>query len=215
MRTRLVGTSLAVALAAATLAAPSTAHAQSRAAGTVVELTPYAGYMKIGDYAQGPFGTDISNRNGYVVGAQLALRVLPGVSLVGNVARAGADLQIGAPILGGIGVGNSKLWLYDGGIQLALPATSNGGSVGVSPFIQVGAGGIHHEVGASLARVRSTNLAYNAGIGADVMFGRSVGLRLLARDYIGRFDAKEATGFDLETDVRHNIALSAGIKLAF
>lgn len=212
MRARLVSTALA--LVAVTLVAPVSAHGQSRTAATSVELTPYAGYMKIADYARGPFGTDLSNRDGYVVGAQLAFRVLPGVSLVGNVARAGADLQVGVPILGGIGVGDSKLWLYDAGVQLALPATGGGG-VGVSPFIQLGAGGIHHEVGASFARVRSTNMAYNAGVGADVMFGRSVGLRLLARDYIGRFDAKEATGFDLKTDVRHNIALSAGLKLAF
>jgi len=213
MRIHPVGTTLALALATAISVSPT--QAQSRSPDTMVELTPYAGYMRIGDYAQGPFGTNLSNRNGYVVGAQLALKVLPGVSLVGNVAHAGADLQVGAPILGGLGVGNSKLWLYDAGIQLGLPAMSNGGSVGVSPFIQLGAGGIHHDVGASLINVRSTNLAYNAGLGADVMFGRSLGLRLLARDYIGRFDAKEAIGFDLETDVRHNIALSAGLKLAF
>lgn len=214
MRTRLVSLALGLSVAGVAGGTPTAAHAQLRQPATVVELTPYAGYMRIADYADGPLGTSLSNRNGYVVGAQLAFRLTPNVAIVGNLARAGADLQVGAPIIGGIGVGTSTLWLYDAGLQLGLPAASRGG-VGVSPFVQVGAGAIHHEVGSSLLRTRSTNLAYNAGAGADIMFGRSVGLRLLARDYIGRFDAKEATGFDLGTDVRHNIALSAGVTLAF
>lgn len=214
MRTRLVRLALALSLTTATLGIPAAAHAQSGATGTTVELTPYAGYMKVADYARGPFGTDLSNSGGYVVGAQLAFRLTPNVAVVGNLARAGADLQVGAPILGGFGVGSSKLWLYDAGLQLSLPGADRGG-LAVSPFVQLGAGAIRHEVGASLLRVHSTNLAYNAGLGADVMIGPSVGLRLMARDYIGRFDAKEATGFDLHTDMRHNIALSAGIKLAF
>lgn len=214
MRARLVSLAVGLTFAGLAGAAPATAQAQLRQPGTIVELTPYAGYIKIADYADGPFGTNLSNRNGYVVGAQLAFRLTPNVAIVGNLARAGADLQVGAPIIGGIGVGSSTLWLYDAGLQLGLPAASRGG-VGVSPFVQLGAGAIHHDVGSSLLRTQSTNLAYNAGVGADVMFGRSFGLRLLARDYIGRFDSKEATGFDLNNAMRHNIALSAGVKLAF
>lgn len=214
MRITPVRLGLGLTLATAALGAPAVAHAQLHQPASIVEVTPYAGYMRIANYADGPFGTDLSNRNGYVVGAQLAFRLTPNVAIVGNLARAGADLQVGVPILGGIGVGSSTLWLYDAGLQLGLPAASRGG-VGVSPFVQLGAGAIHHDVGSSLLRTRSTNVAYNAGVGADVMFGRSIGLRLLARDYIGRFDAKEATGFDLGTEVRHNIALSAGVTLAF
>ncbi len=206
------GLALAVALAAASV--PATSHAQLHQPASVVEVTPYAGYMKIANYADGPFGTNLSNHNGYVVGAQLAFRLTPNIAVIGNLARAGADLQVGVPILGGIGVGSSTLWLYDAGLQLGLPAADRGG-VAVSPFVQLGAGAIHHDIGSSLIRSQSTNLAYNAGVGADIMFGRSIGLRLLARDYIGRFDAREATGFDLGTDVRHNIALSAGVTLAF
>lgn len=212
MRVSHVGIGLALIVAAASV--PATSHAQFHQPAAVIELTPYAGYMKIANYADGPFGTNLSNRNGYVVGAQLAYRLTPNIAVIGNLAHAGADLQVGVPILGGIGIGNSTLWLYDAGLQLGLPATDRGG-VAVSPFVQLGAGAIHHDIGSSLLRSQSTNLAYNAGVGADVMFGRSIGLRLLARDYIGRFDAKEATGFDLGTDLRHNIALSAGVTLAF
>ncbi len=212
MHTSHVRLGLAIVLAA--ISVPATSHAQLRQPAAIIEVTPYAGYMKIANYADGPFGTNLSNRSGYVVGAQLAYRLTPNIAVIGNLARAGADLQVGVPILGGIGVGSSTLWLYDAGLQLGLPAVDRGG-VGVSPFVQLGAGAIHHDVGSSLLRSQSTNLAYNAGVGADVMFGRSIGLRLLARDYIGRFDAKEAVGFDLGTDVRHNIALSAGVTLAF
>ena len=209
MRTRLVGTVFALA---ALVAAGRPAHAQLAA--PTVELTPYAGYMHLGNYADGPLGTNLSSSNGYVLGAQLALKLTPNIALVGNVAHANADLQVGVPILGGIGVGNSKVWLYDGGVQLGVPATAAAG-VGISPFVQLGVGAIRHDVGSSLLRTHATNLAYNAGIGADVMLGRSLGLRVMAKDYIGRFDAKEATGFDLNTEMRHNIAVSAGVKLAF
>lgn len=214
MRITHVRIALVLAAAVAAASAPATSLAQSRPPASVIEVTPYAGYMRIANYADGPFGTDLSNRNGYLVGAQLAFRLTPNVAVIGNLARAGADLQVGVPILGGIGVGSSTLWLYDAGLQLGIPGADRGG-VTMSPFVQLGAGAIHHDIGSSLIRSKSTNLAYNAGVGADIMFGRSIGLRLLARDYIGRFDSKEAIGFDLGTDMRHNIALSAGVTLAF
>ena len=47
------------------------------------------------------------------------------------------------------------------------------------------------------------------------MLGRNVGLRLLAKDYIGRFDVQEASGLDAEGEIGHNVALSVGLKLGF
>jgi hypothetical protein len=53
------------------------------------------------------------------------------------------------------------------------------------------------------------------GVGADIGLTRNVGLRFLVRDYVGRFDAQEATGIDYSPDIAHNVGLSAGLRLAF
>ncbi len=37
----------------------------------------------------------------------------------------------------------------------------------------------------------------------------------MARDYIGRFDFQEAVLVDVDDELRHNIALSAGLRLSF
>lgn len=214
---RLVARSAAAAAALALVAA-TPALAQGRAdrpaARPAVELTPYAGYMLLGDVAKGPFGTDIGGSGGLVLGGQLALRLTPSVAVVGNVAHASSDLKVGVPVLGGFGVGSMNVWMYDAGLQLGMPVTTASG-MGIAPFVQLGAGAMRHTVGASFLETTATNFAGNVGLGADLSLGPNLGLRLLARDYIGRFDIEEATGIGTKGDVTHNVALSAGVSLAF
>jgi hypothetical protein len=62
---------------------------------------------------------------------------------------------------------------------------------------------------------KASNLAFNAGLGADVPLAQNVGLRLFAKDYIGKFDVNEATGVDYNAKTSHNVAISAGLKLQF
>ena len=62
---------------------------------------------------------------------------------------------------------------------------------------------------------KASNIAFNAGLGADVPLAQNVGLRLFAKDYIGKFDIAEAAGIDYQAKTSHNIALSAGLKLQF
>ena len=201
-------------LAPALVAAPLVAaplHAQR----PVVELTPYAGYLFAGDYLGGPLGTSVSGARGTLLGAQVALNLTPSIAVVGHVGRASSDLEIGVPFLGGYDVGSSEVWLVDGGLQLSAPALSRGGA-GVVPFVQIGAGAARHELsGAGILRTNATNLAFNAGIGVDLMLGRNVGLRLLAKDYVGRFDVQEAGGVDAGGDIGHNVTLGVGLKLGF
>jgi len=206
----------AAALAAAALLTASPAAAQlGRGASSVgLELTPYVGYMFFGDYLDGPLGTSVSNANGRVLGAQLGLRITPNVAVVGNLARASADLEVGLPILGGVGVGSSQVWLYDAGLQFSAGTIGRQGA-GVSPFLQVGAGGARHELESAGLRTDASNFTFNAGLGADVMLSPNFGLRLMAKDYIGRFDLEEASTVDAKSDLRHNVALSAGVRLAF
>lgn len=208
--------SLAARAAAASLtvvlsAAPLAAQQQGLAS---IEVTPYAGYMFFGDVAEGPFGVNVNNANGAVLGAQLGLRLTPNVALVGNVARASTDLRIGAPILGDVAVGSNTAWLFDGGLQLSTRLA--GGLIPVAPFLQVGAGAVRHDVSGFGLKTNATNFAWNAGVGLDVALAPSLGLRLMAKDYVGKFDIREATGLDVDAaKTTHNVALSAGLRLAF
>ena len=199
-------------LAAAPALAQSRAGAASTAGnGKVLQVTPYAGYMNFGDYLRGPLGTSLSNANAAVYGAQLGLKLAPSVSLVGNVAYSNADVRVGVPLLGGISVGRSSLLLYDGGLQLDVPAAS----LPIAPFVQAGVGAIRYDIDQSVLQAQATNLAANVGVGADVPLGRNAGLRLMAKDYIGRFDFKDATSFDVEGRTAHNWAFTAGVTLKF
>lgn len=205
----------AARLAGGALALLSLAAAPLAAQRPVVELSPYAGYLFAGDYAGGPLGTSVGGRSGTLLGAQLALNLTPSIAVVGHLGRASSDLEIGVPLLGGVDVGASEVWLMDAGLQLSAPALSRGGA-GLVPFVQIGAGAARHELsGAGILRTNATNFAFNAGLGADIMLGRTVGLRLLAKDYVGKFDVQEASGLDADGRIGHNVALSVGLKLGF
>lgn len=179
-----------------------------------VHIAPYAGYFMTGSLFKGPFGTNIGSANGPIVGAQLGVDLTPNIAVVGNVGYSSSDLEIGVPILGGLGVGTSSMWLYDGALQLSIPVQTSGG-MGIRPFVQGGAGAITQKVEASIIGTDATSFAWNVGGGVDLQFSRNVGVRLMAKDYIGRFDTQEATGFDLSTRYAHNWGLTVGLKLGF
>jgi len=216
VRTAVAATALATAAFAAT-----PAHAQrSSTAGVasapapLIQLTPYAGYMFFGDFLKGPVGTSISSASGPMYGAQLGVNLSPNVSLIGNVARASGDLKVGIPFLGGVSVGQSSAWMYDAGIQLGT-SLGERSRLPITPFVQVGAGAIRYEVGSSLLKTNATNFAANAGLGADIGLGNRISLRVLAKDYIGKFDVKQATSLDVQSTTSHNIGLSGGLKVEF
>lgn len=215
MRSRLFTTVLALAAFAA-FAGPAAAQQQQPAAarGTALELTPYAGYMVFGKFLEGPLGTSIGNQAGPLYGAQLGLGLTKNLSLVGNAAYAKSDVQIGVPILGGLSVGESEVLLYDAGLQYRFdtPLAS-----GLRPFVQLGAGAIRYDVNAaSIVNLKATNAALNGGIGFDYQVSPNFAIRALAKDYVGKFDFKEATSLDLvDGKVAHNFALTLGVKLGF
>jgi len=174
-------------------------------------ITPYAGYMKFGSMMNGPLGTDVRAAGAPVYGAELQLGLVPGLALVGNVAYAKSDLQIGAPLVGGLSVGESSALMYDAGLRLHLPL---GGLIGgFSPFVQAGAGAIRQEVRLAPAATHATDFAYNVGGGVDLGIAPRVGLQLMVKDYIGKFDAREATNLNLDGNTSHNWTVSAGLRL--
>jgi hypothetical protein len=218
---RLTQIALATLAAGILAVSPRIAAAQSRGAsaplvhGTMFEATPYAGYMVFGDYLSGPLGTSITNAPAPIVGLQLGMRIAPNLSVIGNIATANSDVQAGIPFLGGVSIAKSTLVMYDAGLQLDLPITTYAGAA-FSPFIQAGAGGMRYDLSEDNLISRSTtNLAGNVGLGADIGIGSGVGLRLMAKDYVGKFDFQEATTVDISSNTTQSFAFSAGLKFSF
>lgn len=212
MRTSIVA--LGVAAIAATTSAAAAQSSAPIASGTAFELTPYAGYMIFGDYLKGPLGTSISNAPGAIYGVQLGMKIYPNVSLIGNVGYSSSDVTAGIPFLGGYSIAHSSTLLYDGGLQLDLPLTTASGFA-LKPFAQVGAGAMRYNISESIVNTNATNFAANFGVGADLALGQSMGLRLMAKDYVGKFDFHDATQLDVQGQTAHNWALSAGLRFNF
>ena len=181
----------------------------------VIQFTPYVGYMAYGDFFRGPAGTSLSTRNDAVYGAQVAFAIVPNVALYGNAAYSRTDLQIGVPFVGGVDAGNANVWLFDGGLQFTAPAGRFNENP-IRPFLQVGAGAMRYDIdAANVLNTSSTNFAWNAGVGIDARLARSVGLRLMAKDYVGRFNFRDATGVDVRGPVTQNWAFTAGLRIGF
>jgi hypothetical protein len=210
MRSTIVVASLLAAIASAA-SAQATAPIAS---GTAFELTPYAGYMIFGDYLKGPLGTSVSNAPGPIYGVQFGMKIYPNVSLIGNLGYTSSDITAGVPFLGGYSIAHSATLLYDGGVQLDLPLTTTSG-ISLKPFAQVGAGAMRYNIDASILQTNTTNFAANVGLGADIGLGQSLGLRLMAKDYIGKFNFQGATQLDVHGETAQNFALSAGLRFDF
>lgn len=198
-----------LALALTTVAA--TANAQSR---LTAHITPFAGYMTFSRAIEGPLGTSLANRNAMVYGAQLGVPIAGAVSFIGTLGYAPSEVRIGLPILGGVNVGNTKVWTYDAGLELGGAAL---GDRPIAPFVQLGVGGVTTNISAAVLNTNATNMAFAAGVGADLNLARGVGARIAIRDYIGRFDSREAVGLgnNGSSTLSHSVAFTAGLKLSF
>ena len=194
------------AVAGLLLAAPL--EAQSGRPGSL-GITPYAGYMRFGTLVDGPLGTRVRGAGSPVYGAEATLGITPGLALVGNVAYASSDLEVGVPVAGGLSLGKSSALLYDAALRLSVPVSAGG----IRPFVQGGAGAMRQEVDVAGVGTHATNFAYNLGAGVEVPVGSRLGLQLMAKDYIGKFDAREATSVNVNTETAHNWSLSAGVRL--
>ena len=188
-----------------------TADAQSRPA---ARLTPYVGFLSSGSIAQGPFGFEIGNAGAPLYGAQLGINLTPNIAIVGNVGYSDTEIQAGLPIVGGIGLADSKVLMYDGGLQLRFPAVTRAGT-GFVPFVEGGVGAIRHDITVGPVNTTSTNIAFTAGGGVDLQLTNAFGLRLMAKDHISRFDYGEAIGIAAEGRRAHNWVLGVGLNLGW
>lgn len=209
LATILIAATLGTFALLAALARPAQAQRPS-----VVRVTPYVGYLTFGDYADGPIGTRISNESSAMYGVTLGLDLAPTVSLVGNIGYTDSNVRVGLPLIGGVSIADSKVLLYDAGLQLRLPTLSSLGT-GIAPFVEAGAGAIRYEVRTGPLTTNATNFAGNIGAGVDLQLNRNIGLRGAVKDYIGKFDFREATSFDLNSRVAHNVAFTVGLTVGF
>lgn len=209
-----------IAVAFVIVALPASGQRTSRAkraqqSSQSMAISPYAGYMTFGELLDGPLNTTLKSKASPIYGLQLNLPLGNTVSVFGNVGYTEPDLSVGLPILGSITFGKSSVWLYDAGLQLSAPGYGSGDR-GIFPFVQVGAGAMKYNVDVSGFTRDATNTAFNAGLGVDIPFAQNIGLRFVAKDYIGKFDFQEATQVDIvDAKTSHNVAFSAGLKLAF
>jgi hypothetical protein len=200
-----------IALAALVITAVPAADAQSRPA---ARLTPYVGFLASGHIAEGPFGLNIGNAGAPVYGVQLGLNLTPNLAIVGNVGYADSELEAGLPIIGGYSFADSKVLMYDGGLQLRFPAVTGAGT-GIVPFVEGGVGAIQNQLTVGPVRTTSTNVAVIAGGGLDLQLTNSLGVRLMAKDHMSRFDYGEAIGIPNEGRRAHNWVLGVGLNLGW
>ncbi len=177
-----------------------------------IQITPYAGYMGFGNLVSGPLGSGISNGTGMAYGAQLGIPVTANIGFYGNLAYSRPGLEAGIPVLGGVSVGEGSVLMYDGGVQLSLPGRT---PQQITPFLQAGIGGMRYSFDLGPLQFSAANLAYNIGAGADLPLARNLGLRILAKDYIGKFEPGDVVGIDVNTQTTHNWALNLGLTLGF
>jgi hypothetical protein len=168
------------ALAAISLGAATTVHAQAR-------VTPYAGFLASGSIANGPFGFEVGNAGAPVYGLQLGINLTPNIAIVGNVGYADSELEAGLPIIGGYSFADSKVLMYDGGVQLRFPATTSGG-MGIVPYVEGGFGAIRNEITVGPVRTTSTNVGCLRRPG-------STGRRALPRRSAARLTTNPCTSY--------------------
>ncbi len=203
---------LSVRAALTATAALLAAHSALAQSGVGASLTPYAGYLVTGRWYDGPVGTSLSTTNAPMVGAQGSVPLSNRISIVGNLAYASGDLRVGLPLVGGVNVGSARTWLYDAALELG--GLSGRGS-GIAPFVSGGIGGMTNDIRNSFFNTRSSNIAYTAALGVDIGLSAGFGLRVQAKDWIGRFNSEQAVGFRAQGNLAHNWALTGGAKISF
>jgi hypothetical protein len=208
--------SLARSFVALLFASPLAAiGAQAPGSGTVLHISPYAGVMVFGNYLNGPLNTTLTNKPGMLYGTQVGLSLSPQLSLVGNIGYTSSNIDVGLPIVGGYSVGSSSTLIYDADLEYNLGELRNGATA-FTPFVQAGAGAMRYDIkAASILTTNATNFAGNVGLGADIAMGKGMAVRLLAKDYIGKFNFKDATGFGIDGSTSHNFGLTAGLRFDF
>ncbi len=182
------------------------------------EVAPFAGVMLTQKFAHYS-GAEVGPASTGVYGVQAGLPLAPSASLLGGFAYSGGNLEAGIPLVGGIGVGQSKAYIYEAAVQLRADSWAAQGKR-LIPLVQLGGGAIHRDIAVSGLHARTTDFMVSGGLGVDVPLTQSLALRLLAKDYIakadfGTYDLGPFGVLDAKTKDLNNVALTAGLRFTF
>jgi hypothetical protein len=192
----------------------------STAPAPVLQVSPYAGWMFFGDYFKTRDDVSFSHENRPIYGAELTIGLARNIAVVGNFGYSKTHWTFKNYFGPGddLNLSNVGVWVYDGALRLRFPSVSESGSAFI-PFIQAGAGGIRYTADANDIRHGNTNFAFNAALGADFQVNRSIGIRLMAKDYITSLAWKDASSVSLQGNVgsrtANSIAVVLGVNIGF
>lgn len=218
MRSLLVSAALA-AIVAAPVGAQQAGQPVTSGHGSFF-VGPYAGYMIFGDLADGTNGSEYSNEDGPFYGAQAGFSFSPNFSLLGNLGwtKSKFTLENAGPAGDQNLTGDIGVFFYDANLQFRLPFQQEGSWI--APFGQVGAGAVRYspDVDDLDGENSRTNIAVNLGIGADFQWRETVGIRLMAKDYITSAewqDDEMLRDYFGDAERQHNWAITAGLNFGF
>lgn len=227
MKRILVSAALA-AVAAMPLSAQNTMSPVTGGHGSVY-VGPYVGYMIFGDLLESQDGrVETSLKNGALYGAQIGYSITPNISVLGNLAYTKSNFTVEVDPATGPSTSTNisdkmGVFLYDANLQFRLPFGQRTGSW-IAPLAQAGVGAIKYTFDTDDLRSRGrTDVAFNAGLGADFQLAQGLGLRLMAKDYITSFkwdrpsNANDPNDWmdNVKGNVAHNFGLSLGVNIGF
>lgn len=214
--------------AALVMASAAPAAAQStNEPGTVVTaghgsfyVSPYVGYMIYGDLFEAANGNEYSNENAAVFGGQVGWSFSPNFTLIGNLGYSKSSFTLedaaGNTMILSDDIG---IFLYDANLQFRVPFIANAVGSWIAPVAQIGAGAIKYSFDVDdLRGAGQTNVAVNFGLGADFQIMKTLGVRVMAKDYITSLDWDNDNNFADEFDegsTAHNWALTFGLNFGF
>ena len=184
-------------------------------------VSPYAGYMIFGNLFTFADGTEYSNEDGGLYGVQAGFSFSPNFSLIGNFGYTKSKFTLETETTTTPASGDLGIFLYDANLQFRLPFVSDmTRDSWIAPVGQVGVGAIKYTTDTDDFRSEGdTDVAFNFGVGADFQIMKTVGLRLMAKDYITSLSWSDPDDVNFRDDVdgntAHNIALTVGLNFGF
>ncbi|HVE79367.1 MAG TPA: outer membrane beta-barrel protein [Gemmatimonadaceae bacterium] len=209
-------------------AAPAAAQSSNDAGAPVTAghgsfyASPYVGYLIYGDLFESRDGNiEISNENAALFGGQVGYSFSPNFTLIGNFGYSKSSFTLEDSRAGTTQIISDDIgiFLYDANLQFRLPFVANRMGSWIAPVAQIGAGAMKYSFDTDdLRGAGQTQVALNFGLGADFQLMKTLGVRVMAKDYITSLNWGDDNSF--ATDIKdgqtaHNWGLTLGLNFGF
>ncbi|HEX5436059.1 MAG TPA: outer membrane beta-barrel protein [Gemmatimonadaceae bacterium] len=207
----LLGAVLLAACATSVQAQASTPYTGYRLGASV-----YAGYMQFDRLFRATNGASFTNGDAAQVGVQGGVSLNSIIAVIGNLTYARTPGHFALDSLASA-VGFSSdidVWMLDADVQLRIPS-----GLQVIPLVQAGAGVARYGLHVNGGRHTRNDVEFNVGLGADIPLSRTLGLVVLARDYIITFGwnpvGDPLIDRHLDKSTSTNIGVSVGVTIGY